>query len=335
MKKWFAANSFVLNILLIVLAAALFPSAGSSGGFLPVRSLKLAGVFLIFFNQGVLLPGEELRRGFLELKLHSLIQTTTYLLFPLFVGMMLWLSAPFFSQPDLRAGFLYLAFLPTTVSSAVALTSVAHGNVSGALFNCTLSSVIGVFLVPLLCVFFLGQGGAETQMDVLPILRNVSVTLLLPLGLGQALRSLLKNHFGAHKRAIRNFNNGVILFIIWTAFCESFLRNVWDRVSPAELALCAAGTAVLLALSSLWSWGASGALHLSTPSRITALFCGSQKTIAMGLPLSAMIFTGPVPELSLLVIPLMIYHPLQLILAGWLMPRLQSLSSPPSSESQP
>lgn len=327
MKSWIAANSFLVSIFLVLLAAAMFPAAGSSGGFLPVRSLKVAGVFLIFFNQGVLLPGEELRKGLLELKLHGLIQGTTYLLFPLGGWVILELSEPFFNQPDLRAGFLYLTFLPTTVSSAVALTSVARGNVSGALFNCTLSSVIGIFLVPLLCVFFLDQGGAETQMDVLPILLNVSLTLLLPLGLGQALRPLLKQAFGAHPRAIRNFNNGVILFIVWTAFCESFLREVWNRVSPAELTLCAAGTILLLALGSLWAWAAGRALQLPLPSRITALFCASQKSIAMGLPLSAMIFTGSSPELSLLVIPLMIYHPLQLILAGWLIPRLQSLST--------
>ncbi len=338
MKKLLAANAFVLNILLVVLAAALFPELGSSNSPLPIKALKFAGVFLIFFNQGVLLPGEELRQGFLEVKLHALIQGTTYLFFPLLVFLMLTLSSSFFTQPDLRMGFFYLAFLPTTVSSAVALTSVAGGNVSGALFNCTLSSIAGVFFVPLLCIFFLEQGGAYSQMDALAILTNVSITLLLPLVLGQLARSSLKGIFGSHKKGINHFNNGVILFIIWTAFCQSFLRNVWDQVSGWELGLCALSAFLLLSLASAWTWKLSAKLQLSTPSRITALFCGSQKTIAMGLPLSAMIFSGAAGqsvELSLLVIPLMIYHPMQLILAGWLMPRLQALSSQPSPESQP
>lgn len=331
MKSLIAANAFVLNMVLMVTAAYLFPTWGSSSSLIPVKLLKLAGVFLIFFNQGVLLPGEELRRGFLEIKLHALIQGTTYLLFPLLGFAVLALSSAFFTQQDLRMGFLFLVFLPTTVSSAVALTSVAEGNVSGALFNCTLSSVIGVFLVPLLCVFFLNQGGAGLQMDVAEILRNVCLTLLLPLALGQLTRSRLKGLFGAHKKAVRYFNHGVILFMIWAAFCESFLRKVWDRVSVRDLLLSVAGAFILLTLSSLWAWRLSGRLHLSLPSRITGLFCASQKSIAMGLPLSTMIFGGgsaPSVELSLLVIPLMIYHPMQLMLAGWLMPRLQSLSSP-------
>lgn len=332
MKKRIAANAFVFNILLVVVAAAIFPVWGSKESVLPIGGLKLAGVFLIFFNQGVLLPGEALRQGFLEGKLHALVQLSTYVIFPLFVVFLLWVSSGFFIQPDLRMGFLYLAFLPTTVSSAVALTSVAEGNVSGALFNCTLSSLIGIFLVPLLCVLFLGQGGGESPMALVGILQNVSLTLLLPLALGQLARPVLKEIFSAHKQGIKHFNNGVILFIIWTAFCQSFLRNVWSQVSSAELGLSLLAAAVLLLGASTWTWWMSAKISLPIPSRITALFCGSQKSIAMGLPLSAMIFSGADGEqieLSLLVIPLMIYHPLQLIFAGWLMPRLQALSSQP------
>lgn len=320
---------FVLNILLVVGAAALLPEWGATDGILPVSWLKSAGIFLIFFNQGVQLPGEELRRGFLEWKLHTLVQTSTYLFFPVLVCLLLWASSSFFTQPDMRMGFLYLAFLPTTVSSAVALTSVAEGNVSSALFNCTLSSLIGVFLVPLLCLIFLGQGGTGSQMDVGGILKSVSVTLLLPLALGQLARSSLKNLFDAHRQGIKHFNNGVILFVIWTAFCQSFLRNVWDAVSKWELGFSLLGVLILLGMTSIWVWWMSGKLGLSGPSRVTALFCGSQKSIAMGLPLSAMIFSSASHarvELSLLVIPLMIYHPLQLILAGWLMPSLQRLT---------
>lgn len=326
MKKFLAANSFVFSIAVVVLAAAIFPELGSSQSILPVRTLKGLGVFLIFFNQGVLLPGEEVRQGFLEGKLHALVQITTYLFFPVLVFMVLWGASGFFTQPDLRMGFLYLAFLPTTVSSAVALTSIADGNVSGALFNCALSSIIGVFLVPLLCIVFLNQGGAESQMEILSILRTVSLMLLLPLAVGQAARPVLKKSFSTHKKGIKGFNNGVILFIIWAAFCQSFLRNVWNQVSAWDLGVSVALAAFVLLMASAFVWGMSAKLRLPPPSRITALFCGSQKSIAMGLPLSAMIFsghTGSRVELSLLVLPLMIYHPMQLIFAGWILPRLQ------------
>lgn len=331
MKQFLRVNSFVIGIVLSVVLAGMAPEWGGENSVLPVGFLRLAGVFLIFFNQGVVLPAEELRRGFLEWKLHVYVQLCTYLLFPLMIGLGLWLSSSFFVQEDLRLGFLLLAFTPTTLTSAVALVTLARGNVTGALFNCTLSSVIGVFWVPIMAVTFMGAGGVDGHFAMGDMLGDIAMTILLPLVLGQLARPLLKTFFGRHKTFLRRFNSGVILYIVWAAFCQSFLRNVWSDISGTDLAFTMVGVFLTLGTGGALVWLGSGWLGLPARSRITAFYCGSQKTIAMGLPLSIMIFSGEDLgiELSLLVLPLLIYHPSQLILGGWLLPRLQRFAARP------
>lgn len=328
-KTFITANAFVAWIFGLVVLAWAFPELGGADSVIPVALLGKIGVFLIFFNQGVQLPGEALRKGLLEWRLHLLVQLSTFVLFPVLAGAALWGASSVFDQPDLRLGFFYLAFLPTTVTSAVALTSVADGNVAGALFNCTLSSLIGVFLVPFLCVTFLGAGGGDGQVPLSGLLLSIAVTILLPTVLGQILRPVLKDLFARHRTLLRRFNNGVILYIVWGAFCQSFLREVWSRVSAFDLALTVAFVLTLLVLVSGVVWKISALAGLETASRMAAFYCGSQKSLAMGLPMSALIF-GSVEgvELSLLLIPLLIYHPTQLILGGILAPRFLLLTSP-------
>ena len=325
MKPSLGVHSFVIGMMGVFVLAAIAPQLGNPDGPLPINLLGLIGVFLIFFNQGVSLPGEELRRGFLEWKLHLLVQFTTYLIFPLLAGLGLWLSTAWFDQPDLRRGFLYLAFVPTTVASAVALTALSRGNVSGALFNCTLSSVIGVFLVPVLCVMFLDAGGGDGRIELGGMLAKIALTILFPLVLGQLLRRWLKGIYARYKVAVRRFNSGVILFIVWSAFCQSFLRDVWQRVGWADLALTGLGAAALLAASGAWLWWSAARLGLSHESQVAAFYSGGQKSVAMGLPLSAMIFGVGAggADLSLLLLPLLIYHTAQLMLGGWMVPRFQ------------
>lgn len=324
MKKFFVTNSFLLGIVAAIVLAAIFPNIGSSESPLPVGMLKKIGIFGIFFFQGLSLPFNELRRGFSDWHLHFCIQVTTFVFFPLVVLVGLFITSGFFTQPDLRAGFLYLSFLPTTISSALALAILAQGNISGALFNTTLSNVAGVFLVPIFCIFLLNVDGSGESIALGPVLLGIFITILLPIIIGQLCRPLLKELAKKHKAAIRRFNSGVILFIIYAAFCDSFTGNIWSNVPTPSLVISLIGTVLLLAVSSGFVWWFSAALHLDRPSQVTALLCGSQKTLAVGLPLSAIIFGTEQQEiqLSLLIVPLLIYHPAQLILGGWLVPRL-------------
>ncbi len=323
MKRFLSANSFVLSIFCVVLLAGLIPEFGGPASPLPIRRLRSIGIFLIFFNQGVQLPGEELRRGLVNWRLHLMVQSAVYLIFPLLTFLLLWLAGDLLEQPDLRRGFLYLSFVPTTITSAVALTGMAGGAVSGALFNCTLSAVLGVFITPALSVAFLGAGESEGAVTLAETLLGVATTILLPLGLGQAARGLLSRFYHRHKVFFKRLNSGIILYIIWVAFCQSFLRDTWSQVPPASLLLTFAGVILILLSMSAGLWAVSGWAGFPNPVRIAAFFSGSQKTLAMGLPLSALIFP-PDMELSLILLPLLLYHPAQLILGGWMIQRFQN-----------
>ena len=324
MKRFFGVNAFVLGVLAAVGLAALQPSVGAADGFLPVRILKTVGIVGIFFFQGLSLPFEALRGGFGNWRLHLCSQTSTFVFFPLATFAGLTATAAVFTQPDLRMGFLYLAILPTTIASAVAFTTVAGGNVAGALFNTTLSNVAGVFLVPILCLGLIGAGGTGDAPPVGPVLGRVFLTILVPLIIGQILRSVVGGWADRRKGGIRRFNTSVILFMVYAAFCESFARDTWANLPAGLLAGTAAGVLALLATGTAYAWISSAWFGLDRPSRITALMCGGQKTLAVGLPLSVMIFGTARQgiDLGLLLLPLLLYHPAQLLLAGWLAPRL-------------
>ena len=201
---------------------------------------------------------------------------------------------------------------------------MAGGNVAGALFNTTLSNVAGVFLVPVLGLGLIGASGAGESPSVGPVLGRVFLTIILPLLIGQILRPVIGGWADRRKTAIRRFNTSVILFMVYAAFCESFARDTWTDLSTGLLAGTAVGVLALLAAGTAYAWISSAWFRLDRPSRITALMCGGQKTLAVGLPLSVMIFgtAGAGIDLGLLLLPLLLYHPAQLLLAGWLAPRL-------------
>jgi len=309
-----------------VAMAWLWPEGGRKGGALYPGAVQTAGVFLIFFSHGLSLPFESVRRGLADWRLHLCVQSSVYAVLPLLAAIVVLLASPWLSHPDLRAGFLLLGALPTTISSAVALTSATEGNVSGAVFNTTVSNVAGVVIVPAVAVaMFAGGGGAEAP-PVAPLLGDVAATIVLPMALGQAWRPALRRWVDRRKAAVRRLNAGVIYFIVYAAFCESVSRDVWSSVAAGELIAAVAGALALLLAASAAVWAYAGALGLDAPSRNAALFCGSQKTLAAGLPLAAAILGALEngPDLSLALIPLLCYHPAQLALAGALAPRLRS-----------
>lgn len=314
------SSFFLIGLIVAIALAYLAPHLGTPRGPLPITTLSTLAVFIIFFNQGITLPRESLHRSVKEWKLHALIQFTTYLFFPLIVALMIWLNAPWCQHPSLRSGFLYLSFLPTTVASATALTILAKGNVAGALFNATLSSILAVFIVPTLCLIFLLNQQLEISQAWTHILSQTALTILLPFFLGQLTSKWLNAFYQRHTTAIRHLNTSLILLIVWFAFCKSFEQRGAIPISWTDLSWTLIGTLTLLAASAAWIWFTSARISLSHPSRIAAFYCGNQKSVAVGLPLSSVIFgsiTNPI-DLSLLLLPLLIYHTAQLILGGWL-----------------
>jgi sodium/bile acid cotransporter 7 len=293
----------------------MLPAPGARGGWLHPELLTNAGVALILFLQGWSLPWEKVRDGATNWRLHVRVQAFTFAVFPL-VGLALdallptlWPAAP----TAIRHGFLYLCVLPSTVSSSVVFTSVARGNTAGALFNAALSNVAGVLLTPLLVQLLMRTTGQTAPLG--PLLLKITALTLAPFALGAALRTQAAAWIDARKPWVARLSNGAILFMVYAAFCDSVQGGVWQRHGAAVTLRTLALAAGLFVFMSVVIAATCRALRFGREDFIAGYFCAVKKTLAMGVPLAVLIF-GARSDLSLVLLPIMFYHPVQLLVNG-------------------
>ncbi|PRA60431.1 bile acid:sodium symporter [Pseudomonas sp. MYb187] len=304
---WFLCGMFLATFL-----AWLFPSFGSSGGAMHAEYVINTGVFLVFFLHGINLSSEQVRHGLRNGRLHLMVQGFTFVIFPL----IWWLADRVLGSQVpalLMLGFFYLCALPSTISSSVALTGSAGGNVPAAILNASLSSVLGIFITPWLVSLVVGSGSGG--IDLAATLLDLCALLLLPLLLGQLLRPWLGRFFARHKRYTNIMDKLVILLLVYAAFCNSMVSGMWQQQGNGVLVTAFVGSAMLLALILWMTTRTARALRLSPADEVAAVFCASKKSLAAGAPMAALIF-GAHPGLGLILLPIMIYHPLQLIVCS-------------------
>jgi sodium/bile acid cotransporter 7 len=299
-------------MFLAVFLAWLLPDPGAKGGVLHPELLTKAGVALIFFLHGLSLSFESLKRGSLLWPLHLTVQTTTFLLFPI-LGMLLLFFGERWITPELQLGIFYLCALPSTVSSSVAMTAAAHANVPAAIFNATLSSLLGIFVTPLWVSWKIKTGGIPLPYG--EVIFDLIIWLLLPLLTGQLLRPILGSWAARHKNGVHIADRVTILILIYTSFCDSMKWGVWSNRGLANVTITLTISIFLFFTVMLLVDLLCKFLGFSEEDRIAAVFCGSKKTLASGVPMAQLIFAGS-SGLSLILLPIMIYHPLQLIICG-------------------
>lgn len=277
---------------------------------------------LVFFLNGLALSFAAMKAGALRWPVHVTVQATTYVLFPL-AGLALTAALGGWMSPELAVGFFFLCAAPSTVSSSVAMTAAARGNVPVAIFNATLSSMIGIVVTPLLIGWRLHTEGAGMPLG--SVVLDLVTWLLLPLVLGQIGRRWLGAWAMRNKKLVQRVDRGTILFIIYTSFCDSIVRGVWSGRTGAVL-LAFAGSLVLFYAVFYSVSGVTRLARFDSGDRIAAIFCGSKKSIAAGVPMAQLIFAGD-PRLGIILLPLMIYHPLQLVICGVIASRHASAGS--------
>jgi sodium/bile acid cotransporter 7 len=309
LKDW-----FLIGMAAAVALAWLLPEPGARGGVLHAQLLNKFGVALIFMLHGVTLSVHALRAGTLVCKLHLVVQLTTFLLFPL-LGLGLVAVSWGRVEQALVVGVFFLCALPSTIASSVALTAVARGNVPAAVFNATLSSLLGVLLTPLWLGVVLGAQGRG--LPVGKVVLELCLWLVLPLLLGQALRPSLGPLAMRHKPWISVVDRVVILLLVYTSFCDSVKGGVWVGHGAGTLLYTAAVTVALLLVVLLFTSQISRLCGFAIEERIVAVLCGSKKTLAAGVPMAHLVFEAN-PRLGVILLPLLLYHPLQLVVCGWL-----------------
>lgn len=303
-KDW-----FLIGMVSCVVLATFFPEVGRSGGTICADRLSDFGIALVFFFHGLGISRKNLRLGILSWKIHLCVQTTTFLVFPI-IAFLFCLAVQKFIPADLVLGFYFLGAIPSTISSSVAMTAVARGNIPAAIFNASLSSILGIFLTPLIVSIFASTGG-----NALPIRETVSnlfILLFLPFLLGQILNPFFYKRILPYKNFINIFDKLVILLLVFSSFSDSVYNGLWTKYGVGLLLETFAGAAILLTIALAGTTLVARTLNFKKEDEIAAVFCGSKKTLAGGVPMAKLIF-GSAPQIGLIVLPIMFYHQLQLL----------------------
>lgn len=315
-------DNFTLTLLGVVALATLLPASGQAAvAFAWITNL---GIALLFFLHGAKLSRAAIVAGASHWRLHLLVFACTFALFPLLGLALKPLLAPLVGS-ELYLGILYLCALPATVQSAIAFTSLARGNIPAAICSAAASSLFGIFLTPLLVALLLGvQGEGGSTLEAIG---KICLQLLLPFIAGQIARRWIGAWVGRNKHWLKFVDQGSILLVVYTAFSAAVSGGLWQQVPLPALAGLVLACCLLLALALLLSFLLGKWLGFSQEDRITILFCGSKKSLATGVPMAQVLFAGG--PIGLLILPLMLFHQIQLMVCAVLAQRYAQRAEAP------
>ncbi|MDX3538810.1 bile acid:sodium symporter [Streptomyces sp. MB09-01] len=300
-------DPYVLALLGTVGLAALLPARGAAATV--AGGASTAAVALLFFLYGARLSTREALDGLRHWRLHLTVLACTFLLFPL-LGLAARVLVPGVLTQPLYGGLLFLCLVPSTVQSSIAFTSIARGNVPAAICAGSFSSLAGIVLTPLLAAGLLGSHGGGFSPDSL---LKITLQLLLPFLLGQALRRWVGGFLVRHKQVLGHVDRGSILLVVYAAFSAGVAAGIWHQVSLPRLGALLLVEAVLLAVMLLVTWYGSARLGFGRADRTAIQFAGSKKSLAAGLPMASVLFGA---QAGLAVLPLMLFHQMQLMVCA-------------------
>ena len=297
-------DRYLLARVGLVALAAILPARGQAAEVM--EGVVTAAIALLFFLYGARMSPAAIGAGLMHWRLQGAVLLSTFVLFPLLgLGLVFLMRGSL--QPDLLTGMLYLCLLPSTVQSSIAFTSIAGGNVAGALTSASLSNLLGVIVTPLLVGLMIGGAGGGIHLQSI---LDIGLQILAPFAVGQICRPLLKDWLGRRARLTGLVDRGSILLIVYAAFSEGVVAGVWSQVAPADLAKVVGLNIALLAVVLSLTLAAGRLLRFEKPDRIVILFCGSKKSMATGIPMAGILFAGH--AVPLIVLPIMLFHQIQL-----------------------
>lgn len=308
-------DNFTLALIATVTVASLLPCVGTAAVIF--GWITNLGIALLFFLHGAKLSRQAIIAGATHWRLHLLIFSCTFILFPL-LGLALKPALSPLVTPDLYLGMLYLCALPATVQSAIAFTSLARGNIPAAICSASASSLLGVFVTPLLVQLLIGAHG-DTGMSTLDAIGKITLQLLVPFVAGQLLRPWIGAWVERNKPVLRYVDQGSILLVVYTAFSAAVIQGLWHEVPLPALAGLVVACCVLLALALVLTNLLGRWLGFSLEDRITIIFCGSKKSLATGVPMASVLFASS--TVGVILLPLMLFHQIQLMVCAVLAQR--------------
>lgn len=299
-------DPFILALLASVVLASVLPCHGEGARIMGI--ITDAAIALLFFLHGAKLSREAILGGLSAWRIHALALGTTFVMFPA-VGLGLRAVSHGWLNPMIANGIVFLCFLPSTVQSSIAFTSIARGNVPAAVCSASASNLLGIVITPLLTGIFLMQGrhGAMSFHAA----QAIALQLLLPFILGHLSRPLTAGFVHRHKTLVGRVDRSAILLVVYTAFSAAVIEGLWQRYSWSDLGITLALDAAILVLALAFTTFAARRLHLSREDETVVVFCGSKKSLASGVPIAGVLF--PPALLGPMILPLMLFHQIQLM----------------------
>ncbi|MDR2405943.1 MAG: bile acid:sodium symporter [Deltaproteobacteria bacterium] len=317
-------DPFTLVLILALILAFKLPVTGKA--YTAFYALSKLVVALLFFLHGAKLSPKNIKDGFANYKLQLLILISTFALFPI-VTLILKPLFALMLERDLVMGFLFLATLPSTVQSSIAFTSIARGNVAAAVCAASASSLLGVIVTPFLVGLLVH---IEASSSWLSTLMDLIIQLVLPFALGMLLRPKLANFLTVHKRITNVTDRLSVVFIVYVSFSHATNTGIFQSLTMSMLPPLILASIVILAIALIFTWKMSGLLKFPYPDRAAVLFCGSKKSLMAGVPMANIIFAPAVA--SIIIIPLMLFHQIQLIVCAFIAKSLSKKELPQEEE---
>ena len=309
MLKKIRIDKFVIAIVISIVLAYFLPQLGASDSPVPMNLISSLGISFIFFFYGLSLSSEAIKNGLNNWKLHISVQASTFLLFPLLI-------LPFFflvkdtSYELLWLAFLFMAALPSTVSSSVVMVSLAKGNLPGAIFNASISGIIGILLTPLWMMPFINQ--TDIVFDFSNIYLQLITEIVIPLVVGLLLRKFLGSWARKNRKKLDVFDKFIILLIIYKSFVHSFEDRIFSSISSLEMLSMIILVLILFFVVYYLTGWIGRLLKFNHADQITNQFCGTKKSLVHGTVFSEALF-GQTSLVGIMLLPLMFYHALQIL----------------------
>ena len=312
--KSLGIDLYMVLLLGMVVLATLLPARGL--GAEVASQASYYAVMLLFFLYGAKLNTSAIVAGIANWRLQLLVFGFTFIAFPL-LGLLFSTALASVLQPEIIIGLLYLTLLPSTVQSSIAFTSIAGGNVPAAVCAASVSNLLGVFITPALTALLLHTGGHGVDASAM---LSIGIQILLPFFLGQVARPLIGPWVQKHKLLTSIVDRGSILLIVYSAFSAGMVAGIWSQVNWVAILIIILASCVLLAVVMFGTVFAGKAAGLSQEDRLVLLFCGSKKSLASGLPMANILFAGQ--AVSLIILPVMIFHQIQLLVCAVIAQRI-------------